>query len=62
MTQRDLAKRLRRAPSVIARIETGERRLDVIEFIGLCRALGAMPDKVIRGLVQDLGYLGTRKK
>ena len=62
MTQRDLAKKLKRAPSVVARIETGERRLDVIEFVGYCRALGAKPEKVIRGLVQDLGGLEIRKR
>jgi transcriptional regulator with XRE-family HTH domain len=62
MTQRDLAKRLKRAPSVVARIETGERRLDVIEFIGLCRALGQKPDKLFRGLVQDLSALAIKKR
>ena len=39
LTQRELAKRLKREYSFIWRIETGERRLDVVEFFWLCRAL-----------------------
>lgn len=40
MTQRDLAARLGCRPSAIANIETGQRRIDVIELIALARALG----------------------
>lgn len=46
LTQRDLAKRLRREPSFIARIEHGERRVDMLEFYWVCRALRVAPEKV----------------
>jgi transcriptional regulator with XRE-family HTH domain len=40
LTQRDLAKRLKRERSFVWRIEKGERRLDVVEFYWVCCALG----------------------
>lgn len=43
LTQRDLAERLKRPHSFIGRIEAGERRVDVIEFIEITRVLGADP-------------------
>jgi len=46
LTQRDLAKKLKRNWSVVARIETGERRLDIVELYWLCEALGVDPSKV----------------
>ncbi len=44
-TQRDLAKRLNREQNYVARLEVGERRLDLIEFFSLCRACNANPSK-----------------
>jgi transcriptional regulator with XRE-family HTH domain len=43
LTQRDLAKRLRRERSLIGRLELGERRLDMVEFYWICAACGADP-------------------
>ena len=43
LTQRDLAARLRRPRSFVGRIESGERRVDVIEFIEIARVLGVDP-------------------
>lgn len=40
MTHRQLAERLGREHSFVWRIEHGERRLDVVEFFAVCRALG----------------------
>ena len=40
LTQRDLARRLKRERSFVWRIEKGERRLDVVEFYWVCRAMG----------------------
>jgi transcriptional regulator with XRE-family HTH domain len=40
LTQRDLAERLDRENSFVWRIEHGERRLDVVEFFWVCKALG----------------------
>ena len=46
LTQRELASRLRRPHSFVAKVESGERRLDVIEFVELARALGTDPKKL----------------
>jgi transcriptional regulator with XRE-family HTH domain len=40
MTQAELATRLRCHQSFVARIESGERRVDVVELVVLARALG----------------------
>lgn len=40
LTQAELAKRLLCHQSLIARIESGERRIDVVELIVLSRAIG----------------------
>ena len=54
LTQRDLAKRLNREHSFVWRVETGRRRLDVVEFYWLCRALKKNAATVYRDLVKDL--------
>ena len=41
LTQTELAARLRCHQSFVARVESGERRVDVVELIVLARALGA---------------------
>jgi transcriptional regulator with XRE-family HTH domain len=41
--QSELAKRLGKGQSYISNIERGERRVDVIEFYALARAMGADP-------------------
>jgi len=44
VTQRDVAERLKWANSKYAAVETGERRLDVVEFKQLAEALGVDPE------------------
>lgn len=46
LTQRDLALRLKRPHSYVAKIEGGERRIDVLEFIEVARALRLDPIKL----------------
>ena len=41
LTQRELAVLLNIHHSIVGKIETGERRLDVIEFIEYCKKLDA---------------------
>jgi transcriptional regulator with XRE-family HTH domain len=43
LTQRDLAKKLHRPHSWVSKIETGERRVDVGEFMEIARALKVDP-------------------
>lgn len=47
LSQAELASRLKCHQSMIARIESGERRIDVIELIVICRALEIAPSQVI---------------
>ncbi len=46
-TQRELAKKLNVVHSLVGKIEQGERRLDIIEFINYCDGLGANPIEFI---------------
>lgn len=43
VTQQELADRLGRPQSFVAKVEGYERRLDIVEFLHVCRALGADP-------------------
>jgi transcriptional regulator with XRE-family HTH domain len=52
LTQRDLAARLRRPHSFVGRIEAGERRVDVIEFIEIARVLDADPRQLFGRLLE----------
>lgn len=50
LTQRQLAERMGVIYSLIGKIETGDRRLDVLEFIDYCKALELEPCDVIQAL------------
>lgn len=41
LTQRQLAELLEVPHSWVAKVEQGERRLDVVEYLRVCRVLGA---------------------
>jgi ribosome-binding protein aMBF1 (putative translation factor) len=45
--QDDLADRLKCHQSLVARIESGERRIDVVELVVLARAIGFDPFEVL---------------
>jgi transcriptional regulator with XRE-family HTH domain len=47
LTQEQLAAKLQRNQSFVAKYETGERRLEVIEFVQICRVIGAAPERLI---------------
>jgi transcriptional regulator with XRE-family HTH domain len=59
--QQALAKKLGRPQSFIAKYEGGERRIDVVEFIAIARALGADPIKLFRDFVDGKSPKAGRK-
>ncbi len=50
LTQAALAKRLKRPQSYVSKFERGERRLDVVEFLEVAKALRINPFDLIRHL------------
>lgn len=48
LTQTALAKKLGRTQSLVSNYERGQRRLDLPEFILVCRALGVDPHELMR--------------
>jgi transcriptional regulator with XRE-family HTH domain len=60
--QQGLAKKLGRPQSFVAKYEGGERRIDVIEFITIARALGADPVKLFRNFAAGKPPKTTRQR
>lgn len=54
MTQSELASRLSRPQSFVAKYEGGERRLDVIELIHVLRALDENPARFVEMLATHI--------
>ncbi len=51
-TQQEIAERLGKPQSYVAKIEGGERRLDVVEFIALAKAINVNPKTLFANVVQ----------
>src|SRR6266566_9022027 len=62
LTQHALAVRLKKPQSFVAKYEGGERRIDVVEFITIARALGADPIKLFREFVARNSAKAGRKR
>ena len=60
--QQALAKKLGKPQSFIAKYEGGERRIDVIEFIAIARALGADPLKLFKEFLAEKPAKSPRKR
>jgi transcriptional regulator with XRE-family HTH domain len=50
LTQQQVADRLGKPQSYVAKVEGGERRLDVIEFVAMAKALGCEPKELLDAL------------
>lgn len=50
MTQTEVSIKLSKPQSFVAKYEGGERRLDVIEFVDVCKALGVTPETILAKL------------
>lgn len=62
ISQRELAARLKVPHSWVAKVESGERRIDVVEFYWYAAACGAEPQSVLSRLVEQFpNRLGLRR-
>lgn len=62
LTQRQLADKLEREHSFVARLELGERRLDMMEFFWICKACGVQPEISARQLMHRLQEIQSNDK
>lgn len=51
LTQQEVADRLGKPQSFISKYESGERRLDVVEFVDVCQALAIAPSDFFKKLM-----------
>ena len=51
LSQVELAARLKKPQSFVSKYESGERRLDVAEFIQICQAMEVSAPKLLKKLV-----------
>lgn len=54
LTQVQVAERLGRPQSFVSKYESGERQLDVVEFVEVCEALAVIPAVLLAELVQEV--------
>lgn len=54
MTQAELARRVGKLQSIISAIEAGTRRVDLVEFLAIVRALGADPVEIFATIIRSL--------
>jgi transcriptional regulator with XRE-family HTH domain len=53
LTQQDLATKLKKPQSFVSKYERGERRLDVVEFGEVTKALGIDPIRFLRRFYRE---------
>jgi Helix-turn-helix len=53
LSQEDVARRLKRPQSFVSKYETGERRLDIVEFVEVAEAIGFDPGGLVKELVSS---------
>lgn len=51
LKQQDVAQRLGKPQSFVAKIESGERKIDLIEALEYCEATGADPISIVKKLI-----------
>lgn len=60
MTQMELAERVGRPQSDISKMERGTRRIDLVEFVVIARAIGCDPHMVIDEIDKLVVVNGTK--
>jgi transcriptional regulator with XRE-family HTH domain len=61
LTQAEVSARLGRPQSFVAKYEGGERRLDIVEFVQVCAALGVDPHAILGEMLRRMSARITRK-
>lgn len=59
LTQAEVGERIGARQTFVSKIELGERRLDVAEFLKVSRAIGADPHQLIRDAESDIPRQST---
>ncbi len=54
LTQAELAKRVGKDQTFVSIIERGQRRVDVLEFVALARAMGLQPEGLFADVLERL--------
>ena len=54
LTQQEVADRLGKPQSYVAKVERNERRIDVVEFISLANALGVDPARLFGAVLATI--------
>ena len=60
ISQRELAQRLGREHSFVARMELGDRRIDIVELCWISLALGQEPEVVLKDLLSEFRQRGLK--
>lgn len=55
LSQRSLCEKMGVVSSFVGKVETGDRRLDIFEFIAYCKGLELDPIDVLRQIEQQFG-------
>jgi transcriptional regulator with XRE-family HTH domain len=59
LSQNEVTDRLGFPQSFLSKVERGERQLQVVEFILICRILGLEPSTTLKGYVDELPAIST---
>jgi transcriptional regulator with XRE-family HTH domain len=54
LTQQQVANRLKRPQSFVAKYESGERRLDVVEFALVAEAIETSPTRLLAAMLKQM--------
>ena len=60
LTQMDVAKKLARPQSYVSKYEQAERRLDVVEFLQVAKAVGVDPCAILKKLSTCARTVGSK--
>lgn len=62
ITQAEVAAALGKPQSFVAKYETGERRIDIVELVDIARVLGVSPTEIVAQIVSASEYSRRTKK